>query len=157
MSGVEIQVAQSAGDYGAAAELFRRYAAELQLDLCFQGFEAELGSLETMYGPPRGCLLLARCGGQAVGCVAVRPMDDAVCEMKRLYVAPEWRGSGLGRRLAQEIIECAAGLEYSCMRLDTLERMTSAIGLYESLDFRRSAAYYSNPLEKPVFFELRLR
>jgi ribosomal protein S18 acetylase RimI-like enzyme len=136
--------------------LFREYEAYLDVDLCFQGFEEELAGLPGNYAPPDGALLVGLKGSEAVGCVAVRRLDAATCEMKRLYVKPHARRSGLGRRLAREIISAAQALDYSLMRLDTLDKLSEAMRLYESLGFRRTGPYYANPLPGVVYWELDL-
>lgn len=137
--------------------LFREYVAFLGVDLCFQHFEEELAGLPGRYAPPDGALLLGRDGERIVGVVALRRLADGACEMKRLFVRPEARGSGLGRRLALEIIAVARGLGYTLMRLDTLDTLTSAMRLYEALGFYRIAPYYDNPLASVVYWELRLK
>jgi len=139
-----------------ARHLFREYEAYLGVDLCFQSFQEELAGLPGKYAPPGGAILIALAEDKAVGCVAVRKLDDGVCEMKRLFVTEETRGRGLGRRLAEEIIAIARELDYSVMRLDTLDRLTEAMRLYESLGFRRTEPYYENPLPGVVFWELDL-
>jgi GNAT superfamily N-acetyltransferase len=116
--------------------LFRRYAESLAIDLGFQDFEAELSSLPGKYSPPRGCLLLAWNGDRAVGCVALRPIDEYVCEMKRLYVHPDVRAQRVGRRLAERIIQEARAIGYRSMCLDTLPSMSPALRLYADLGFR---------------------
>jgi GNAT superfamily N-acetyltransferase len=136
--------------------LFEEYAAWIGLDLSFQGFAAELASLPGPYVPPRGRLLLALAGGEAAGCVALRPLDSGVCEMKRLYVRPPFRGQGLGKLLAERIVEEARAIGYLKMKLDTLPFMQPAIRLYESLGFSSCTAYYATPLPDTVFMELRL-
>lgn len=139
--------ATTAGDYAAGRTLIEEYAAALGVDLCFQNFSAEISNLSEIYGPPRGCLLLARANGKAAGCVAVRNQNGATCEMKRLYMKSEYRGAGLGRRLAEIAIRKAQQLGYSRMVLDTLPSMTEAQSLYESLGFREIEGYYQNPVQ----------
>jgi len=140
----------------AVRRLFREYEAFLDVDLGFQNFDAEFAGLPGKYARPDGDLLIGLAGNRILGCVAVRRLDEGVCEMKRLYVRPEARGTGLGRRLAQQIIEIARELGYSMMRLDTLDRLTKAMSLYETLGFRRTAPYYENPLQGVVYWELTL-
>ena len=148
--------ANDAGAVAQARELFCEYAAESQLDLCFQNFEAELAGLPGAYAPPEGRLLLSMHEEQLAGCVALRKFDDGVCEMKRLYVRPAFRGLGIGRMLARRVIEEAGAIGYARMRLDTLARMHAAVALYEALGFRRIEAYRPNPLEDVIYFELAL-
>jgi ribosomal protein S18 acetylase RimI-like enzyme len=136
--------------------LFEEYARELAIDLCFQGFGAECASLPGAYAPPRGRLLLAEADGHDVGCVALRPLDAATAEMKRLYVRPAWRATGLGRRLATTVITEAAALGYDRLRLDTLPSMRAAIAMYRSLGFREIDAYYVNPVPGALFLERAL-
>lgn len=136
--------------------LFREYAVSLGVDLCFQGFEAELGGLPGKYAPPGGALLLAYHDGAPAGCVALRDLGRGVCEMKRLFVRPRFQGLGLGRQLAHAIIASSCELGYSMMRLDTLDTLTVAMRLYEQIGFRRIPAYYDNPLPGVVYWELDL-
>ena len=136
--------------------LFREYEQFLNVDLCFQGFEAELAGLPGRYGPPAGSLLIALDGQHAAGCVALRKIDEGICEMKRLYVRPGYRGKGLGRLLARAIIDEAARLGYDLMRLDTLDTLKQAMKLYSSFGFTKTDPYYHNPLEGVVYWELQL-
>jgi len=144
-------------DLPAITQLFRAYAASLPIDLGYQGFDGELQSLPGMYAPPHGALLIARdADGAALGCVAMRPLDEGVCEMKRLYVAPEGRGKGVGKELALAIIEAARAAGYREMRLDTLSSMHGAQALYRALGFVEIGAYYDTPIEGTVFMSLAL-
>ena len=146
--------AKSAEQLETIRELFREYEGFLQVDLCFQGFEAELAGLPGRYAPPEGALILAEVGETAAGCVAMRKQDVGVCEMKRLYVRPAFRNQGVGRRLAQAIIKRAKAKHYRAMRLDTLEKLKAAIQLYEDLGFRPCPPYYHNPLPGVLYWEL---
>lgn len=141
----------------AAARLFRDYAASLDFDLDFQGFDQEVSGLPGEYIPPGGRLLLARQGNRTAGCVALRPFDPPViCEMKRLFVSEECRGLGVGRALAVAVIAAAKEAGYRQMRLDTTARMTAANTLYHDLGFRPIPAYRHNPLPDARFWELAL-
>jgi GNAT superfamily N-acetyltransferase len=138
--------------------LFREYADSLGFPLDFQGFEDELAGLPGDYAPPRGAILL---GGrtapeEVLAVVALRPLAPEVCEMKRMYVRPAARGLGLGRALGTAILEEGKRLGYRAMRLDTIDTMTPAITLYESLGFRRIDAYRYNPMPGALFFEAPL-
>ena len=148
--------ASDADAVAQARELFCEYAAESQLDLCFQNFEEELASLPGAYAPPEGRLLLVFYEGQVAGCVALRKFEDGVCEMKRLYVQPAHRGKGLGRRLTEAIIAEARAIGYGKMRLDSLTSLKEAARLYRSLGFSEIPPYRYNPLPDVVFMEIGL-
>ena len=154
---MEIIRAQSKLQIEIARTLFREYEAFLQVDLCFQGFEAELAGLPGRYGPPRGALLLAMEGNTAAGCVALRPIDAELCEMKRLFVRPHYLGWGIGKALAKAIIEKARKARYGRMVLDTLDKLEPALALYAQLGFKPCAPFYLNPLPGVVYLELDLQ
>lgn len=153
---MEIVRAQSSEEVGEVGRLFREYQVFLEMDLCFQGFEEELASLPGKYTVPEGELLLAYEGVRPIGCVGLRRLENGVCEMKRLFVRPDARRCGVGRLLADQIVRVARELGYSTMRLDTLERLSGAVRLYENLGFRRIDAYYDNPHVEVAYFELDL-
>jgi ribosomal protein S18 acetylase RimI-like enzyme len=157
--GISIAPAGFPADREAVLGLFREYVDGLGVDLSFQSVEAELADLPGKYAPPAGLILLARNdGGEPVGCIALRPLTaHGACEMKRLYVRPSARGTGLGRRLAEAVIARAATLGYVRMWLDTLTTMQPAQALYESLGFRDAEAYYENPLPGTRYLALDLR
>ena len=154
---MEVVRATSAEDVERARALFGEYERSLGIDLCFQGFEQELAGLPGAYAPPRGRLLFAVEGDRLAGCVALRPLGDDVCEMKRLYVRPEFRGRRAGRLLATTVIREARAIGYARMRLDTLPSMEEAIGLYRTLGFVEIAPYTPNPVPGALFLELDLR
>jgi putative acetyltransferase len=153
---LKIIKAHAEGDVLQVRELFKEYEASLGVSLCFQGFEKELASLPGEYAPPEGRLLLALWDGHLAGCVALRKDDQDACEMKRLYVRPQFRGKGVGRTLAHAIIAEAKEIGYKKMRLDTLPSMKAAIALYQSLSFQPAASYRHNPIEGAIFMELAL-
>jgi putative acetyltransferase len=140
--------------------IFREYAQGLGVDLCFQRFDEELATLPGEYGTPRGALLLARANGEIAGCCALRPLDAVdvpnAAEMKRLYVRPAFRGTGLGRRLAQAALDAARQRGYSCVMLDTLSDMEAARALYEDLGFREIPPYYHNPIPGAHYLQVDL-
>jgi putative acetyltransferase len=153
----ELLEARTPNDIAEVRRLFRAYADWLEVDLCFQGFERELAELPGCYAPPAGRLLIARVGSEVVGCVALRPLEAGVCEMKRLWVEPGFAGQGIGRALAETIIAAARQIGYRRMRLDTLPaRMPAAQHLYATLGFREIPPYYHNPLAGVVMLELEL-
>jgi GNAT superfamily N-acetyltransferase len=147
---VQLLVPESSEQFDATRAIFREYAQGLGVDLCFQNFEAELASLPGDYRAPRGALLLATVDGELAGCGAFRPLPDVdyanACEMKRLYVRPRHRGLGLGRVLAQALLDQAVRAGYSVMLLDTLDDMEAARSLYGALGFVEIPPYYYNPI-----------
>ena len=157
---IQLLQAESTEQIAAVRALFVEYAAALAVDLCFQNFAAELAGLPGEYAPPGGALLLALVDGQPAGCVAMRALPDAdhtnACEMKRLFVPRAYRRFGLGRRLAQELMDLATQAGYSCMLLDTLDDMEAARGLYESLGFEEIAPYYFNPIAGAHYLKVEL-
>lgn len=157
MSAISITPVCSQEDLRDTIGLFRAYVAWLDLDLTFQDFDSELASLPGKYAPPTGELFLARLQGAPVGCVAVRPLSQGVCEMKRLYVVDAAKGKGLGKQLAIRAINTARELGYVEMRLDTLPKMHAAVGMYRSLGFVATQPYYATPLEDTLFLSLDLR
>jgi putative acetyltransferase len=153
---VKITEAQGPDEIEEVRHLFWEYETFLGVDLSFQCFEDELVTLPGKYAPPTGALFIAVNGEQTAGCVALRKLEDAVCEMKRLFVRPQFRGRGLGRQLAVRIVDEAIRLGYSMMLLDTLDRLEKAMKLYESLGFVRTKPYYHNPLHGVVYWKLDL-
>jgi putative acetyltransferase len=154
---LSVTLAKSPGDIEQARELFLEYADSLGFSLCFQGFDREVASLPGDYAPPNGRLLLAVDGERIAGCVALRKLDEGVCEMKRHYVRPAYRGTGAGRVLARRIVEEAWQIGYTHMRLGTLPVMQAAIALYRSLGFVEIRPYRHNPIECALYMELELR
>lgn len=172
---VIIRPALSPEDIPVVRALFEEYAASIGVDLCFQGFAAEVAGLPGDCSPPGGCLLLAietvgadetraagakgvsaTSAGRAIGCIALRPLEPGICEMKRLFTRPEARGAGVGRRLAEAVIADARARGYAKMRLDTLPTMERARALYAALGFRAIPPYRQNPIPGAAYLELDL-
>ncbi|UCC97757.1 MAG: GNAT family N-acetyltransferase [Phycisphaerales bacterium] len=157
MAIVDIVPAETANDIKVARQLFVEYQKCLEFDLRFQNFEQELAHLPGEYAPPTGCILFAKHKGDIQGCVALRNLGGVTCEMKRLYVRSDYRGLGIGRRLAEAVINVAKELDYRFMRLDFISPRPAAWALYESLAFREIEPYESIPVEGAVFMELKLQ
>jgi ribosomal protein S18 acetylase RimI-like enzyme len=153
---IEIRNAEMPRELRAVQKLFREYAESLNTDLCFQNFEAELAGLPGKYSAPKGRLLLACRDAKAVGCVALRPLEENACEMKRLYVQPQVRGEKLGLRLVERICHEARDAGYARICLDTLPDMTRAIELYTDIGFKRIDPYVYNPIPGAIFLALDL-
>ncbi|MBU0765314.1 MAG: GNAT family N-acetyltransferase [Bacteroidetes bacterium] len=151
-----IKLAQAARDYEQARQLFIEYQQWLGFDLCFQNFDEELNELQTMYCLPEGGILLLVTDTGIAGCIALRKLSDGPGEIKRLFVRQEYRSSGYGRLLTEQIIELARKLGYRTLRLDTLDSMETAIKLYKDLGFKEIPQYRENPLDGARFFELVL-
>ena len=158
---VEITAAHAPQHLLGARALFQEYAEQLGVDLCFQGFEAELAGLPGDYQEPGGTLLLAWVDGELAGCCALRPIEDVdyanAAEMKRLFVRKAFRGFGLGRQLAEAVLEAAVRLGYDSVLLDTLDDMEAARALYEDLGFVEIPPYYHNPLPGAHYLKVELR
>jgi putative acetyltransferase len=153
----DVQQAESPEQIAAIRELFLEYAKSLNFSLCFQSFEKELAELPGRYAPPNGRLLLAAHGSQLAGCAALHKLEDDICEMKRLYVRPQFRGKGLGRVLAERVVADARKIGYKRLRLDTVEPvMRDAVALYRKLGFEEIAPYRENPIEGALYMELEL-
>jgi ribosomal protein S18 acetylase RimI-like enzyme len=153
---LEILRAETPERVAEARNLFAEYAESLGFDLGFQGFGEELAGLPGDYAPPRGCLLLAIHEGRTAGCIALRDLGEGICEMKRLYVRPGFRGLRVGHALALAIIAEAREIGYGRMRLDTVPAMERARALYISLGFREIPPYRFNPIPGTAFLELDL-
>lgn len=153
----KLKEAESPAEISEARRLFEEYAAWLAIDLCFQNFEKELRELPGAYARPRGRLILALDGEEVAGCIALRELDEHVCEMKRLFVRPQFQGRGIGRILTERIIAEARQMGYRRMRLDTLpSKMERAVGVYRALGFEETAPYYANPTTGTLYMQLKL-
>lgn len=155
-----IRSPQSPEDWQQASVLLREYQAQIGVDLCFQNFDSELANLPMHYAGSRGLFLWAFVGQELAGCCALRPLDEAVdpnaCEMKRLYVRPAFRRFGLGRLLAEAIMDAAQSMGYSCILLDTLSDMEAARSLYADLGFEEVPPYYLSPIPGTHYLKAHL-
>jgi putative acetyltransferase len=155
--GLAITEAESAAQIAQGRELFLEYAHSLGFSLCFQSFDQELAGLPGDYAPPDGRLLLAEYEGRLAGCVALHRLEAEICEMKRLYLRPQFRGKGVGRALAEKVIGEARSIGYRKMRLDTVEPiMKDAVAMYRRLGFREIEPYRVNPIAGAMYMELGL-
>ena len=159
----EFITAATEEDYREARALLREYEAEIEVDLCFQGFEEELKTLDRVYGSPGGRFLLLRQGERTAGCVALRELGGGICEMKRLFLRPGFRGKGLGRKCAEQIVQTAREMGYAAIVcigstrfLPAWMRFYAAIALYRSMGFTEITGYTENPVEGALFMELGL-
>jgi putative acetyltransferase len=156
-AGFSFKQAESPVELAQARELFVEYAKSLNFNLCFQSFDKELAELPGGYAPPDGRLLLLEDGGSLAGCVALHRLEADTCEMKRLYLRPEFRGKGLGLALAKAIIDEARQMGYRRMRLDTVEPvMKNAVAMYRKMGFKQIAPYRPNPIDGAMYMELEL-
>lgn len=151
-----VDVAEQPERMDEVRSLFREYAEDMGLNLNFQGFEEELVGLPGRYAAPRGCIFFWNEQGVTAGCIALRPLEDDTGEVKRLFVRPEFRGTGIARKLVSELLKQAVERGYRRLRLDTLASMVPARRLYESFGFREIEAYYHNPLPDVIYYELTL-
>jgi len=157
VKGLSAFQAETSTQRAQARELFLEYAQSLGFSLCFQNFDQELAGLPGDYAPPEGRLLLVECEGQLAACVALHKLEPGICEMKRLYLRPQFRGKGLGRALAERIIAEARQIGYRRMRLDTVEPvMKDAVAMYRKLGFKEIAPYRPNPMAGAMYMELEL-
>lgn len=160
MPSLQLSSPASAQEWSLTRAIFQEYANSLAIDLCFQGFDAELSLLPGEYAAPRGALLLAWADGLLAGCCALRPLDTSdyanAAEMKRLFVRPAFRGLGLGRQLTEGILNKARQLGYGCVLLDTLDDMESARALYEDLGFEEIPPYYHNPIAGSHYLKVNI-
>jgi putative acetyltransferase len=157
VKGLSFTQAESQPQIAQARELFLEYAESLGFSLCFQSFDKELANLPGDYAPPDGRLLLAEYQGKLAGCVALHKLEPGICEMKRLYLRPQFRGKGLGLALANRILAEARQIGYERIRLDTVEPvMKDAVAMYRRLGFREIAPYCSNPIAGALYMELLL-
>ena len=157
VKGLSLTQAETPSQIAQVRELFLQYAQSLGFSLCFQSFDTELARLPGEYAPPEGRLLLAYYEDRPAGCAALHKLEPGICEMKRLYLRPQFRGKRLGRALADQIIVEARQIGYQRIRLDTVEPvMKDAVGMYRKMGFREIAPYCLNPIAGALYMELQL-
>ena len=144
-------------DFDLVKDIFMEYQQYLNVDLCFQSFESELNNLKNIYEPPKGTILIVKAVEEIVACVALKPIEENNCEMKRLYVKPAFRGNGLGQKLVESLIEFATLNKYNKMKLDTLVSLKEAVILYKKMGFVETKPYVYNPLNDVLYFEKQLK
>ena len=149
-------IAKTDDEYRSAALLFKEYAAWLNIDLSFQHFEKELIELKTMYAAPQGGIILCKAAHEFIACVGIRKIESNIAELKRMFVKPGYQNRGIGKILLEKAVELAKKSNYSFIRLDTLNYMTAAINVYKQYGFYEIPAYYHNPNETAVYFEIKL-
>lgn len=154
---IEIIYAETKEHINHTKLLFIEYAYSLDFSLCFQDFDNEVDTLPGKYSPPDGFILLALSNSKCAGCIALKKLDEGICEMKRLYVRPEYRNLGIGKLLVEKLIEEARKIGYSKMKLDTIsEKMPTAVDIYSKHGFKKIDAYYENPNPHTLYMELEL-
>ncbi len=144
-------------DYEAVKKVFIEYQEFLNVDLCFQNFDKELNNLAAIYQAPKGVIFLAKIRNEVVGCVALKPIEINNCEMKRLYVKPEYRGKNIGKQFIEKLLKFAKEQKYDKMKLDTLTTLTEALKLYKNYSFTETKPYVYNPLSNVLYFEKDLQ
>jgi GNAT superfamily N-acetyltransferase len=151
----EYIIADTDDEYKHAALLFKEYAVWLNIDLGFQHFEEELTEIKTMYALPKGGIILCKTGDEFIGCLGIRKIDSNTAELKRMFIKQAWQKQGIGKVLLGKAIKLAQKLNYTTIRLDTLNYMTPAIKLYKEYGFYEIPAYYNNPNTTAVYFEIK--
>jgi carbonic anhydrase len=153
---VDYLIANTDEEYSNATILFKEYAAWLNIDLSFQFFDDELIELQTMYAAPNGAVILCKARDEFIGCVGIRKIDNNIAELKRMFVKPAYQKQGIGKTILEKAVVLAMALNYKIIRLDTLNYMTAAINLYIQNGFYEIPAYYYNPNETALYFEMKL-
>lgn len=154
---IKIIEAKTTEQFKEVRKLFLEYKTWLGFDLSFQSFKHEVSTLPGKYSPPTGAIFMAMLNKNIAGCIALRPLEHSICEMKRFFVRPQFRGKGIGRHLAEISIKKAKDIGYTKMCLDTHNSFKAAIAIYQSLGFKETAAYYDNPMPDISYWELDLR